>query len=217
VPLNAAAVAYTAIGGLVAYSGIKGATLTDTARAVLSGNLTLKTTETIPVINTASSTGTSQPSSDAASGDTVQNGTTIYKYLRSAGYKPIQAAGATAAIYGESSWNPEAVGTGGAGLIAWTPPSTMTKYGATCKAAGIGNKTAQQDFDSQLPAILSYVSQTGASSAVSMMAGASTVTQSAEIWGQKVEKYGIDDVHTQGVDLSVQIAKAVDNVTLRAA
>jgi hypothetical protein len=90
----------------------------------------------------------------------------------------------------------------------------MTKYGATCKAAGIGNRTVQQDFDSQLPAILSYVSKTGASGAVSMMAGASTVTQAAEIWGQKVEKYGIDDVHTTGVDLAVQIAKSVDNATL---
>ena len=215
--INPAAVFYCVAGGLVAYSGIKGATLTDTAKAVFSGNLTLKDTETIPVINAASSTGISQPGSDAASGDTLQNGTTVYKYLRSAGYSPIQAAGATAAIYGESSWNPEAVGTGGAGLIAWTPPSTMTKYGATCKAAGIGNNTTQQDFDSQLPAILSYVSQTGASGAVTMMAGATTVTQAAEIWGQKVEKYGIDDVHTTGVDLTVQIAKSVDNVTLAAA
>jgi hypothetical protein len=212
--INAAAVGYCVAGGLIAYSGIKGATLSDTATSLLSGNLNLQDTETIPVDNSTSGTGTSQPSSDAASGDTVQNGTTLYKYLRSAGYSPIQAAGATASIYGESSWNPEAVGTGGAGLIAWTPPSTMTKYGATCHAAGIGSNTTQQDFDSQLPAILSYVSQTGASSAVSMMAGASTVNQAAEIWGQKVEKYGIDDVHTTGVDLAVQIAKAVDNVTL---
>lgn len=212
--LNAAAVGYTVIGGLVAYSGIKGATLADTAKALLSGNLTLSDTETIPVNNAADTTGSSVPGTNAASGDTVQNGTTIYKYLRSAGYAPIQAAGAIAAIYGESSWNAEAVGTGGAGLLAWTPPSTMTKYGATCKAAGIGSKTVQQDFDSQLPAILSYVSETGASGAVTMMAGASTVTQAAEIWGQKVEKYGIDDVHTTGVDLAVQIAKSVDNVTL---
>lgn len=213
--LNGAAVAYTIMGGLVAYSGFKGATLVDTARAVFSGNLTLKDTQTISITND-SGTGTSQPSSDAAPGDTVQNGTSIYKYLRSAGYTPIQAAGAIASIYGESSWNPEAVGTGGAGLIAWTPPSTMTKYGATCHAAGIGNKTTQQDFDSQLPAILNYVSQTGASSAVGMMAGASSVSQSAQIWGQKVEKYGINDVHTTGVDLAVQIAKSVDNVTLAA-
>lgn len=214
--LNTAAVAYTAIGGLVAYSGIKGATLTDTARAVLSGNLTLRDTETIPVNNASSGSSTGQPASDAASGDTKQNGTTIYKYLRSAGYTPIQAAGAIAAIYGESSWNPEAVGTGGAGLIAWTPPSTMTRYGATCKAAGIGNRTVQQDFDSQLPAILSFVSANGDSGAVAMMAGASSVSQAAQIWGQKVERYGINDVHTTGVDLAVQIAKSVDNVTLKA-
>lgn len=215
--INPAAVFYTLAGGLIAYSGIKGATLADTVTAVLSGNLTLSDTETIPIDNAADSTASGNPSTDAATGDTVQNGTAIYKYFRSAGYTPIQSAGAIASIYGESSWNPEAVGTGGAGLIAWTPPSTMSKYGATCHAAGIGNNTTQQDFDNQLPAILSYVSETGASGAVSLMAGASTVDQAAEIWGQKVEKYGIDDVHTTGVDLAVQIAKAVDNVTLVAA
>jgi Phage tail lysozyme len=212
--LNPAAIGYAVAGGLIAYSGIKGATIADTAKAVLSGNLTLQDTETIAVENSSGGTGTNEPSSDAASGDTVQNGTTIYKYLRSAGYTPIQAAGAIASIYGESTWNPEAVGTGGAGLIAWTPPSTMSKYGATCHAAGIGNNTTQQDFDNQLPAILSYVSETGVSGAVSLMQGAGSVDQAAEIWGQKVEKYGIDDVHTQGVDLAVQIAKSVDNVTL---
>lgn len=216
-PLNGYAVAYCAVGGLVAYSGIKGATLAATAKGVLSGNLTLQDTETIAINNATDSASAGIPGTNAATGDTIQNGTTLYKYLRSAGYTPIQAAGATASIYGESNWNPEAIGTGGAGLIAWTPPSSMAKYGATCHAAGIGNKTTQEDFDSQLPAILSYVSQTGASGAVAMMAGASTVTQAAEIWGQKVEKYGIDDVHTTGVDLTVQIAKSVDNVTLKAA
>lgn len=40
-------VAYATIGGLVLYSGIKGATLKDTITAVLSGNLTLKDTETV--------------------------------------------------------------------------------------------------------------------------------------------------------------------------
>lgn len=45
--LSAAAVAYTATGGLVLYSGVKGATLASTARAVLSGNLTLTDTEEI--------------------------------------------------------------------------------------------------------------------------------------------------------------------------
>lgn len=46
--ISAAAVAYCATGGLICYSGIKGATLADTAKAVLTGNLSgLQDTETI--------------------------------------------------------------------------------------------------------------------------------------------------------------------------
>jgi hypothetical protein len=53
--ISAAAVAYIAVGGLVAYSGVKGATLSDTFQAVLKGNLSLTDTETI---GTPASSGT---------------------------------------------------------------------------------------------------------------------------------------------------------------
>lgn len=212
--IKPAGLVYVVGGGLLLFSGIKGATISDTVKAVLSGNLNVQGTETISFGSSGSGSGGNAPSSNAASGTDLQNGTTIYKYLRGAGYTPIQAAGATASIWGESTWNPEAVGTGGAGIMAWTPPSSMTKYGATCHAAGIGNNSTKQDFDSQLPAILRFVSANGDSGAVEMMKGANTVTQAAEIWGKKVERYGIDDVHTTGVDLATQIAKSVDNVTL---
>jgi hypothetical protein len=52
--ISAPAVAYTAVGGLVLLSGIKGATLADTAKAVLKGNLTLANTE--PIDSSGSST-----------------------------------------------------------------------------------------------------------------------------------------------------------------
>lgn len=42
-----AAVAYSAIGGLVLYSGVKGATLADTVKAVLKGNLNVAGTEPV--------------------------------------------------------------------------------------------------------------------------------------------------------------------------
>jgi resuscitation-promoting factor RpfB len=69
--ISAAAVAYCAVGGLVAYSGIKGATLTDTAQAVLKGNLNLTDTETLGTPATSGGTGAagsaSAESSSAAS------------------------------------------------------------------------------------------------------------------------------------------------------
>lgn len=203
--LSAAAVAYTVVGGLVLYSGIKGASLTDTARAVLSGNLTVSDTEAIPT--GGGSAGTSSASSGpVASGNETQNGTIIYKYFRSNGYTPMQAAGAIASIWGESNWNPESQGTGGRGLIAWTPPSKLPNSAFT------GN--ASKDMSAQLPLILQFVAENGDELYVAQMANAGTIYNAAEIWGQKVERYGIDDVHPTGVKLAAQIAKTIDNANL---
>jgi hypothetical protein len=68
-PINAPAVGYVAVGGLILYSGIKGASLSDTAKAVLSGNLTLSNSEPI-------GTAPSSPAATPAAGDTgAANGT----------------------------------------------------------------------------------------------------------------------------------------------
>jgi cell wall-associated NlpC family hydrolase len=56
---NGYAVAYCVGGGLILFSGIKGDSLTDTAKAVLSGNLSLKNTEPINVVNGPSGTNNS--------------------------------------------------------------------------------------------------------------------------------------------------------------
>lgn len=212
-PFNGVALAYTAAGGLILYSGIKGATLAATATGVLTGNLSLTGTETVsfsaPASATAGTGTTPTAPGNVTSGTVTQNGTTIYQYLRSNGYSPIQAAGAIASIYGESTWNPESEGTGGRGLIGWTPESTLPDSAFT------GNPSA--DMAAQLPLILQFVSANGDSGAVALMNGASTVHDAAEIWGQKVERYGIDDVHTAGVNAAVAIAKQVDNVNLKAA
>jgi Phage tail lysozyme len=217
VSLSGAAVAYSVVGGLVLYSGIKGATIADTASAVLTGNLTVSNTEPIDVTNStpASSTtpgGGSTPVTAAAgpatAGGQLQNGTTIYKYLRANGYTPMMAAGAVASMWGESSLNPESQGTGGRGLIGWTPASSLPDSAYTGNAAN--------DMSAQLPLILQFVSANGDESYVQMMAGASTVTAAAQIWDQHVERAGIDDVHSEGVSLAVQIAKSVDNVALAA-
>lgn len=206
--LNGYAVAYCVAGGLVLFSGIKGASLNDTARQILSGDLTgLPITEQIKAQN-SSAPGTPSGSPGAgpvASGNQVQNGTIIYKYFRSNGYSPIQAAGAIASMWGESGWNPESVGTGGNGLIGWTPP-----------LPGIVTGNASADMSKQLPLILQFVAKNGDQGSVDLMAGASTVTAAANIWGKKVERFGINDVHSTGVNLAVQIANSVDHTNLKA-
>jgi hypothetical protein len=205
--INAPSVTYCVVGGFVLFSGIKGSSLSDTARAILSGDLSqLKGTEPIQFGSGGSNPGGG--AGPAVAGSEIQNGTTIYSYLRSNGYTPIQAAGAIASIWGESTWNPESQGTGGRGLIGWTPPSRLPNSAFTGNAAN--------DMSAQLPLILSFVSSNGDQGYVDMMKGASSVSQAAEIWGKRVERYGVTDVHTTGVDLAVQIAKKVDNVNLKA-
>jgi NlpC/P60 family len=61
--IRGASVAYCVVGGLVAYSGIKGASLSDTVKAVLSGNLSLSDTESIGSGSSASSGGSANGAS----------------------------------------------------------------------------------------------------------------------------------------------------------
>ena len=69
--IRGASVAYVTGGSLILYSGIKGATLADTVKAVLSGNLNVTDTETISVNNSSSSDSTAtgnvpEPESNSA-------------------------------------------------------------------------------------------------------------------------------------------------------
>ena len=60
-----AAVAYTVVGGLVLFSGIRGYTVADTAKAVLTGNLSgLQSTETVSFDDTSSGTPQAGSSND---------------------------------------------------------------------------------------------------------------------------------------------------------
>jgi hypothetical protein len=55
-PISGASVAYATIGGIVLYSGIKGATIADTVRAALTGNLTVTNTEPIESLSNPNAT-----------------------------------------------------------------------------------------------------------------------------------------------------------------
>jgi uncharacterized protein YukE len=76
-------------------------------------------------------------------------------YLVEHGYSKAAAAGIAACIAGESSGSPEAVGSGGWGLIGWTPqyPGEYQNLYPT------GNEA--KDFAKQLPAVMTYSSSNG--------------------------------------------------------
>jgi phage-related protein len=128
-------------------------------------------------------------------GSNFANGTELYNYLLTnlfSGHR-IAAAGATASIWGESNWNPFAVGTGGRGLIGWTPPGT------------ISDAAFRGGMRTQLPAILDFVRRSGDMGAIQQMLGSRSVSDAAWIWGRRVERFGIPDVHSAGIALATQI------------
>ena len=138
------------------------------------------------------------PDGTGTSGGEMANGTQLYEYLLANLFNgnKIAAAGAAASIFGESAWNPFAVGTGGRGLIGWTPPSTISD------AAFNGGMATQ------LPAIIQFVSRNGDQGAIAEMETAPNVAAAANIWGPKVERFGINDVHPEGIALATQIMNA---------
>jgi cell wall-associated NlpC family hydrolase len=136
-------------------------------------------------------------------GSDMANGKELYLYLKQNlfGGNKIAAAGATASIWGESGWNPFAQGTGGRGLIGWTPPGK------------ISNAVFSGGMKTQLPAILQFVTSNGDLGVVSQMFRSTSVFDAANLWGRGVERFGINDVHPQGVALAssfMKFAKGTD-------
>ena len=72
----------------------------------------------------------------------------IVRYLTAHGYTAMAATGIAGNIYQESMGNPESVGTGGGGLIGWTP-----------LPAGFVTGNPVADLQTQLAALLTYNQQ----------------------------------------------------------
>lgn len=102
----------------------------------------------------------------------------IVSYLTGHGYTRFAAAGMAGNIYQESKGNPESVGTGGGGLIGWTPlpPGFVT-----------GNVAA--DLRTQLAAILTYNQQWA--QYIPTLNAATSATQAADIYMSYFERPGI--------------------------
>jgi uncharacterized protein YukE len=133
-------------------------------------------------------------------GNMRQNAKTIYNYLVNNGYSKYGAAGIVACIYGESTLNPEAVGSGGWGLIGFTPQY----HGEYQDLYPTGNATA--DLIKQLPAILKY--NDGWSQFKPMLNSATSVEQAADIYSQYFERPLIldSDVHAVGIAIAQQVS-----------
>jgi Phage tail lysozyme len=102
----------------------------------------------------------------------------IVSFLTAHGYTGLAAAGIAGNIYQESGGNPESVGSGGGGLIGWTPlpPGFVT-----------GNPAA--DLQTQLAAILTYNAQW--SQYIPALNAATTAPDAAYIYMSDFERPGI--------------------------
>ena len=114
-------------------------------------------------------------------------------FLVQKGYSAAGAAGVCGCIAGESGGDPEAIEvpsdpeSGGAGLIQWTPASSMEQYGGTCAAAGIGNNSVAVDLQNQMNAILAYNNAQGASNVAELNAQTDPVA-AADFYSKEFER-----------------------------
>ena len=118
------------------------------------------------------------------------------QFLMSNGYSRTSAAGIAGAIAGESSGDPEAQGTGGAGLIGWTPPSKA----APDQPITSGNPSA--DFDAQLTDILEYNNTNGPTDKLKSLKG--DPVAASDFYSQQFERPLV-----QNSDVRAQVANNI--------
>ena len=192
--VNGIAVAYAVSGGLILFSGIRGATISDTVKSALSGNLNPAGTEPI---GTPQAGGQGAPGTPTNAPSGSGNYLTIAKYLTGNGYSNAAAAGICGCIAGESGGNPEAMqGTqaDGGGLIQWTPISAHPGYVT-------GNPT--KDLDTQLPGIIAYNNAQG-QGLITMLNSITDPVAAADFYSENFERPAVKDS-----DVRASVAQSV--------
>ena len=128
---------------------------------------------------TSSSRASSTVQSDIANGNNLL---AIGQYLVDNGYSKAAAAGVASCVDGESTGNPESVGSGGGGLIGWTP------LGSAAPNANIVTGNASADMMTQLADILYYNSNEIGSSQVAELNSHTDPVAAADFFSQHFEK-----------------------------
>ena len=138
-----------------------------------------------------SGTPTPAPSASSASSPAssvqqdIANGNNllaIAQYLVQNGYSKAAAAGVASCVDGESGGNPESVGSGGGGLIGWTPLSSAAPN------PNVITGNAAQDLMTQLADILYYDSTEIGQSLVAQLNSNTDPVAAADFYSQNFEK-----------------------------
>lgn len=131
-----------------------------------------------PPTSGAGTGGSAVPKCTAASGMLPDNYAAIVDFLVAHGYTGFAAAGIGGNIYQESKGNPESVGSGGGGLIGWTP-----------LPAGFVTGNSAADLQTQLQALLTY--NQGWAPFIPALNAATSATQAADIYMNDFERPGL--------------------------
>ena len=137
-----------------------------------------------------SSSGSSSASASASVQQDISNGNNLLavaQFLVQNGYSKAAAAGVASCIDGESGGNPESVGSGGGGLIGWTPISSAQPN------ANIITGNAEQDMMTQLSDLLFYNSNEIGQSQVSELNAQTDPVAAADFYSQHFEKPAVTD------------------------
>jgi tail lysozyme len=132
----------------------------------------------------SSSGGSAAVESDIANGN---NELAIGQYLVDNGYSAAAAAGVASCVDGESGANPESVGSGGGGLIGWTP------LGSAQPDANIITDDVSADMMTQLADILYYNSNEIGASRVAELNSQTDPVAAADFYSQNFEKPAVTD------------------------
>ena len=128
--------------------------------------------------STAAPSGPAAPTCSGIAGMLPANYGAIVGFLTAHGYTGIAAAGIAGNIYQESMGNPESVGSGGGGLIGWTP-----------LPAGFVTGNPAADLQTQLAAILTFNQQWA--QYIPALNAATSPTEAADIYVTDFERAGI--------------------------
>jgi LysM repeat protein len=111
----------------------------------------------------------------------------VAQFLEENGYSQAAAAGVASCVDGESAGNPESVGSGGGGLIGWTPISSAQPN------ANIITGNVEQDMLTQLQDLLFYNSNEIGQAQVDQLNSIGDPLQAADFYSQNFEKPAVTD------------------------
>jgi hypothetical protein len=155
-----------------------------TAPSSSEATATATPTATSPSTTKSSSGGSSAVESDIANGNYVL---AVGQYLVDNGYSAAAAAGVASCVDGESGANPESEGSGGGGLIGWTP------LGSAEPDANIITGDDAVDMMTQLADILYYNSNEIGQSQVDELNSQTDPVAAADFYSQNFEKPAVTD------------------------